>query len=91
MTEIEKYHRRLKKLVEHCPEGYKLCYDMMDCHVYVVANDAEFFDNEISDNSAGYAGGGCPRGVPGFGNDTGFDSDKVVGDGIYIDMAAVQS
>jgi hypothetical protein len=91
MTEIEKYHKKLKKLVEQCPKGYKLCYDMMDCHVYVVASDAEFFDNEISDTSAGYAGGGCPKGVPGFNSDTGCDVNKVIGDGVYINMEAVQS
>jgi len=91
MTEIEKYHKKLKKMIENCPKNYKLCYDMMDCRVYVVAEDAEFFDNEISDISAGYAGGGCPRGVPGFNNNTGNDINKVVGDGIYINLEAVQS
>lgn len=91
MTEIERYYKKLKKVVEQCPQEYKLCYDMMDCMVYVVAKDAEFFDNEINDNSAGYAGGGCPKGIPGFGTKTGCDVEKVVGEGIYINMEAVQS
>jgi len=91
LTKIEKYRNDLEKLIKAIPKGYKLCYDMMACNVYVVNKKAKFIDNEINDNSAGYAGGGCPKGVPGFSNNTGRDKKNVIGEGIYIDMEAVQS
>lgn len=91
LTKIEKYQRKLKNLVKNIPDGYKLCYDMMSCEVFVVANNTEFFDNENKNMSAIYAGGGCGVNPPGFSSTTGYNSNGVIGEGIFVNMEAVQS
>jgi hypothetical protein len=92
LSEIDKYQRKLKRLIENVPQGYKVCYDASVCALYVVSKDAAFFDTENWSVSVNYPGGGCPFGATsGMTNaDTGNDRDEIVGDFIEVNMEAAQ-
>jgi hypothetical protein len=88
LTDIEKYQRKLKRLIDNIPEGYMLCYDMGICEVYVVDKKANFIEKPKSNSGTSWHGVLTPVSEPDY--DEGFDKDYVIGDGIYIEMAAVE-
>lgn len=92
LTEIEKYQRKLKRLIDNVPDGYKVCYDAGILGLYVVAEDAEFYDNEPPSMPANYPGGGCSYGATSgvTSHDTGNDRNSIIGDFIEVDMQAAQ-
>ena len=92
LSEIDKYQRKLERLIKNVPNGYKVCYDASVCGLYVVSTDAEFFDTEQPTGFANYPGGGCSFGASsGMTNtDTGNDRGEIVGDFIEVDMEAAQ-
>lgn len=85
----ETYYKKLKALLQNPPEDVKVVYDYMSTAIYVLDKYAEFHDNEYRVMSA-VVGSTTPQNGMGYGSDTGNDKDSVIGQGIFVDMQAVQ-
>lgn len=90
MSDIEKYQKKLERLIYAVPYGYKLCYNNQTCEVFVVDDGAEFHDTTLTRLSTACIGSTTPIASTGYSIDDGNDRDCIIGDGIYIDMEAVQ-
>lgn len=89
LTEAEKYQKKLERLINNPPDGLRVCYDYMSTSLYVVYENAEFFDNE-SRNMSAIIGSTTPQNAMGYGQNTGNDRDMIVGDSIYVELEAMQ-
>lgn len=89
MKSPKAFYNRLRRLIEdEMPDNCHLAYDMGVCQLYVIKKGATFISHRKSDPSTSWHGVTPPDNAPRL--DEGYESDSVIGDGIDIDMAAVQ-
>ena len=82
------YFKRLKNLIGKAPKGCKVVYDYMTTSIYVIDDSAKFIDNEKNGTSA-IIGSTTPQNGMGYGGNTGYEKDKIIGS-IEVELSAVQ-
>lgn len=90
MKNPKSFFKKLKKLIEQeLPETCELAYDIGSCELFVIKKDAEFHDKSSGPSGTSWHGVLSPSNCPS--SDDGYVKESIIGEGIYINMAAVQS
>lgn len=89
-TDAEKYFAKLKRLIKNPPAGISVSYDYMSTELYVFDKTAQFIDNDPKSNGSAIIGSTTPQNARGYGSDTGYERDSIVGS-IFVPLEAKQS
>lgn len=90
MKNPKSFYNKLRKLIEEeLPENCELAYDTGMCELYVIRQGAKFIEKSSGCGGTSWHGVLTPVNEPR--SDEGYERSSVVGEGIQINMAAVQS
>ncbi len=83
------FYKKLKKLIEEeKPKNCMICFDTGACQIFVVKSSATFYDDSEKESGTSWHGVLTSVNEPKI--NTGYDKKSVVGEGIDVEMAAVQ-
>lgn len=83
------FYKKLAKLIEkELPENCELAYDMGSCELYVIKKGAKFIEKSRGAGGTSWHGVLTPVTEPR--SDEGYERKSVIGEGIRINLAAVQ-
>lgn len=89
MKNPKSFYNKLRKLIEEeLPENCELAYDIGFCELFVIKKGAKFVEKSISCGGTSWHGVLTPVNEPR--SDEGYERSYVIGEGISINMAAVQ-
>jgi len=88
MEDLLKFYKKLKKLIEkECPKNCSVVYDELQTSLFVITSDSSINDNE-GNKCISYCG--CPTQSKRTSPKTGYSKESVVGEGIFVELQAVQ-
>jgi len=91
MEDSNKFYKKLKKLIEkECPLQCRVVYDELQTALFVINTDSKVDDNENKGIQLCSPNSSCTTIGKRSSNKTGHSKSNIIGEGIFVELEAVQ-